>query len=131
MKIINHPSCTDSLGAPSDMQDGSCSALPVRYEKTEHGMFAVSYWLPEAAELAAIMAGGGVELWVRAPGRQHPVVAVGTFDSIGTFEPAASLDAGIEMIRGVVEKVLAGAGPMENRNHTRDMLVAALVEVLQ
>lgn len=130
MKIINHPSCTHSLGAPSDMQDGSCSALPVRYETTEHGTFAVSYWQPEVFDLATIMAGGGIELWVRAPGRQHPVVAVGVYDSIGAYEPS-SLDQGVELIRSAVDKVLAGAGPMENRDHTRDLIVAELVAVMQ
>lgn len=79
MKIINHPDCTHPLGAPSDMQDGSCDALPVMYQTTEHGQFAVSFWQPDPDDLAELLAGGGINLWVRAPGRQHPVVALGTF----------------------------------------------------
>jgi len=79
MKIINHPACTHQLGAPSDMQDGSCDALPVMYQDTEHGQFAVSFWQPEPDDLAELLAGGGINLRVRAPGRQHPVVALGTF----------------------------------------------------
>lgn len=79
MKILNHPACTHQLGAPSDMQDGSCDALPVMYQTTEHGTFAVSFWQPDADDLAELLAGGGINLWVRAPGRQHPVVALGTF----------------------------------------------------
>lgn len=78
MKIIKHPSCTHSLGAPSDMQDGSCRALPVRYDETEHGTFAVSFWKPESEDLALLAAGGVVTLHVRASGRQHPVVSVST-----------------------------------------------------
>lgn len=77
MKIINHESCETIIGAPSDMQDGSCEGLPVRYEETEHGTFAVSYWQPEPADMALIMGGGLITLHVRAPGRQHPVVALG------------------------------------------------------
>jgi len=127
MKIINHPACTTSLGAPSDMQDGSCSALPVRYETTEHGTFAVSYWLPERDDLATILAGGGVELWVRAPGRQHPVVAVGTFESLR----AEPIRPDIEFVRGVIDSVLAGARPMENRDRTRDQILGALLAALQ
>lgn len=86
MKITNHPSCTHTIGAPTDMQDGSCAALPVRYEETLHGLFAISYWQPEPDDLVELLAGGGIELWVRAPGRQHPVVALGTFPCTAGFE---------------------------------------------
>lgn len=77
MKIVNHPSCTHQLGAPSDMDDGSCETLPVRYEETNYGTFAVSYWQPEAEELELLLAGGALTLHIRAQGRQHPVVALG------------------------------------------------------
>lgn len=89
MKILNHPACTHQLGAPSDMQDGSCDALPVMYQTTEHGQFAVSFWQPEPDDLAELLAGGGINLWVRAPGRQHPVVALGTFPQPPTDEKSA------------------------------------------
>lgn len=86
MKILNHPACTHQLGAPSDMQDGSCDALPVMYQTTEHGTFAISFWQPDAEELVELLAGGGIALHVRAPGRQHPVVMVGTFPCPDGFE---------------------------------------------
>lgn len=78
MEIYHHPACTHTLGAPADMQDGSCDALPVAYQDTEHGRFAVSFWLPSAEELAELNAGQPVALGVRAVGRQHPVVFVAT-----------------------------------------------------
>ncbi len=78
MEIINHPLCDQVIGAPSDMQDGVCSALPVANHEDEHGKWAISFWKPDEVELAMLNAGGTIALWVRAPGRQHPVVAVGT-----------------------------------------------------
>jgi hypothetical protein len=89
MDIQRHPSCTHELGAPSDMQDGSCSALPVAYQETEYGTFALSFWKPDAAELAALNAGGAVVLGVRAIGRQHPVVFMTATPE--ATEPTASL----------------------------------------
>lgn len=71
-----HKSCTDLLGAPSDMPEPDCEKLPVHYEDTEFGKFAVSYWRPTPEELLAITQGAIIQLWVRAPGRQHPVVAI-------------------------------------------------------
>ena len=80
MKIINHSACNAVIGAPEDMQDGSCESLPVAYQTTNDGTFAVSFWEPDATELAVLAQGGGIALWVRAQGRQHPVVAVGTYE---------------------------------------------------
>jgi hypothetical protein len=76
MEIFNHPACTHTIGAPSDMQDGSCDALPVLYHENEHGVFAWSFWKPSVEELSALNAGGTVALGVRAVGRQHPVVSM-------------------------------------------------------
>lgn len=78
MEIFRHSACTHELGAPADVQDGSCETLPVAYVTTEHGMFALSFWKPDAHELALINAGHPVALGVRAVGRQHPVVFVTT-----------------------------------------------------
>lgn len=77
MEIFRHPACTHDIGAPADMQDGSCSALPVFEYATEHGMFTYSFWKPDTVELERLNNGGSVMLGVRAVGRQHPVVAVG------------------------------------------------------
>jgi hypothetical protein len=78
MEIFHHPACTHNLVAPSDMQDGSCEALPVMYEETPHGVFAVSFWKPTADELKSLNSGSAIALGVRAVGRQHPVVWLST-----------------------------------------------------
>lgn len=90
MNIYQHPACTAFIGAPSDMQDGSCDALPVAIQTDEHGTWSVSFWKPEPAELARLNAGGAVSLHVRAHGRQHPVVAVGAQAPV-PGEPAPSV----------------------------------------
>jgi hypothetical protein len=77
MDIRKHPACTTVIGAPSDMQDGSCSGLPVAYTQDEYGTWANSFWKPSPDELAALNQGGSIVLIVRAGGRQHPVVALG------------------------------------------------------
>lgn len=88
MEIVKHPLCTASLGAPSDMQDGSCASLPVMYNHDEYGTWAQSFWKPTAEELATMNAGGGIILHVRAFGRQHPVVAMSTWPALAPDEPA-------------------------------------------
>ncbi len=95
MKIINHPACTAIIGAPTDMQDGSCEGLPVMYQTTEHGMFAVSFWQPEPDDMIELLAGGGIALHVRAHGRQHPVVALGTFPCPGAFVQSGATMEGL------------------------------------
>jgi hypothetical protein len=77
MEIRRHASCTRDIGAPSDMQDGSCSALPVAEVWDKSGIWSQSFWKPDEAELAALNSGGAVVLGLRAVGRQHPVVWVG------------------------------------------------------
>lgn len=89
MNPHQHSACTHSIGAPSDMQDGSCSDLPIHYHRDEHGLWSVSFWKPLPEEVAQIMAGGGVMLMVRAVGRQHPVVGVGSYAS---EEPAPEIN---------------------------------------
>lgn len=89
MDIINHPLCTSVIGAPADMQDGSCSGLPVAYDSDKYGTWAVSFWKPNAAELAIILEGGTVALYVRASGRQHPVVGMGAYPAaVGAARPS-------------------------------------------
>lgn len=76
MKILTHPLCNTSIGAPTDMQDGSCETLPVHQMRDNHGQWSVSFWEPNADELAVLNAGGSIALHVRAVGRQHPVVGM-------------------------------------------------------
>lgn len=78
MEILNHPSCTTSIGAPSDMPNPDCSDLPCTIVKDEHGTWTVSYWKPDETELADLNGGGCIALYVRASGRQHPVVGLAT-----------------------------------------------------
>jgi uncharacterized membrane protein len=77
MDIIQHPACTETLCAPSDMQDGSCDSLPVAVTEDEHGYWSVSFWKPTQDDLDVLNDGGTIALWVRAKGRQHPVVGLG------------------------------------------------------
>ena len=77
MQILQHRLCTDSIGAPSDMPEPDCSALPCMYLEDEFGKWTVSFWKPDAEEVARLNAGGCITLSVRAAGRQHPVVGLG------------------------------------------------------
>lgn len=81
MDIIKHPACDSEIGPPADMQDGSCSTLPILRHRDEHGQWAISFWKPSADDLAVMNAGGGIALHVRAGGRQHPVVGMSTFEA--------------------------------------------------
>ena len=79
MEILTLANCNDIIGAPSDMQDGSCSALPVeKYTDDQGGMWCASFWKPSEEEVAVLVNGGVIALHVRAAGRQHPVVAIAT-----------------------------------------------------
>jgi hypothetical protein len=76
---------TRNLGAPQDW-DGDiskCNVLPIRDVMTEHGPFMVSSWEPTPDEMAAINAGGSIQLWIAGTG--HPVVSL-TVDAV---EPEA------------------------------------------
>lgn len=76
MEIIRHPACTHSLGAPADMQDGSCESLPVFQHDSGHGIFTYSFWRPSAGELEVLKAGGMLMLGVRTLREAHPVVSL-------------------------------------------------------
>jgi len=77
MDIINHPCVNAVIGPPSDLSEDRCSGLPVAEIETEDGIFSVSFWKPAQADLDILNDGGCITLWVRAKGRQHPVVALG------------------------------------------------------
>lgn len=82
MQIINHPYATHVIGKPSDLTDDQCAPLPVGYIDAPEGPFTVSFWQPTALDLVNLNAGGCVTLFVRAAGRQHPVVSVGTLEKV-------------------------------------------------
>lgn len=78
MDILHLSNCNSVIGPPSDMQDGSCSSLPVEvYQDGVGAVWSRSFWKPSQDELAILNAGGVIDLHIRASGRQHPVVAVG------------------------------------------------------
>lgn len=82
MEILNHPLCTQVIGAPSDMPEPACAPLPIAVHTDADGQWAISFWMPDASELAMLNAGGCVALHVRASGRQHPVVGVNTCPAV-------------------------------------------------
>lgn len=87
MDIVKNTICNNIIGAPSDMQDGSCSALPIHeYEDEKGNRWAVSFWKPDQDELTALVSGGIITLHIRAAGRQHPVVGMGV-ESGPAFQP--------------------------------------------
>lgn len=57
--------------------NGVCGELPMRYETDEHGnLMLASVWFPTPEEIAAIVGGAPVKLWVL--GNRHPPVMLGT-----------------------------------------------------
>jgi len=76
MRFIQHPSNNKVLGAPAgwDQKDLPCGALPVTVTDENGTPAMVSFWKPDADELAALNAGHSVHLWVL--GSVHPVVSM-------------------------------------------------------
>lgn len=77
MDRTQHPSNNSVLGAPKGWDQGElpCSALPITRTSFEGQPAMLSYWRPDAAELAALNKGGLVVLHVI--GGMHPPVALG------------------------------------------------------
>lgn len=87
MEIIRAPGTNHDFGAPADMQDGSCDALPVVIHKNEHGTWAQSIWQPSLEERAALAEGHPLVLNIRISGEPgvppgHPVVALGVMANL-------------------------------------------------
>lgn len=66
MRPTQHPSNNRVLGAPADWDQNElpCGALAITdvvYEGVRH---MVSFWRPDANDLAVLNAGGTVSLWV-------------------------------------------------------------------
>lgn len=66
---ILHPEGAQVIAGPADMPD--CQPLPI--VRTEDAM--ISFWQPNAYELEALQRGGSI--FLRIPGRVHPVVSLG------------------------------------------------------
>jgi hypothetical protein len=76
MIVYQIKDATRVLGAPSDW-DGKeipCNALPILDVTIPEGQFMVSEWMPSREEIARLVLGEPVKLWVR--GTEHPVVAL-------------------------------------------------------
>lgn len=85
MEIVNHSSCNLVIGAPADMSNGACSSLPVLQHQDENGLWSISFWKPSEEELKQLQEGGYIALWVRASGRQHPVVGMSSHPAEITY----------------------------------------------
>lgn len=72
MQKIQHPSNNEVLGAPVGWDQGelACNALPITRTHVGDLPAVVSYWCPDADELAALNAGG-----------RHRVVGAGRDDA--------------------------------------------------
>nr|WP_315242039.1 hypothetical protein [uncultured Albidiferax sp.] len=77
MRYTQHPTNNDVLGAPKgwNQTELPCGALPVTRTTVEGQPVMVSFWRPDAEELAALNRGDAVSLWIYGGG--HPVVAIG------------------------------------------------------
>lgn len=70
MKQVNHPLCNRVLGAPKgwNANEGTkalpCDALAVRDDVINGVPVVISFWKPDAQELALLNAGGTVALHV-------------------------------------------------------------------
>ena len=65
MRFTQHPSNNAVLGAPPGMPHEQCSALPVTRVQYQDGSPGImSYWRPDAAELAALASGAVIRLSV-------------------------------------------------------------------
>jgi hypothetical protein len=77
MRFTQHTSNNGVLGAPPgwDQKELPCGALPITRTEIDGHAVMVSFWKPDAEELAALNRGDSISLWIY--GAQHPVVAMG------------------------------------------------------
>ena len=66
MNQYQHHTNNDVLGAPEgwDQSQLPCSALPITRTECDGIPAVVSYWKPTENELAILVAGGSIALWV-------------------------------------------------------------------
>jgi hypothetical protein len=77
MNRHQHPSNNGVLGAPAGWNQGElpCGALPITRMEVDGKPMIGSFWKPTAEELADLVAGGSVALWVI--GATMPPVSLG------------------------------------------------------
>ena len=65
MRITQHPTNNDVLGAPAGMTPEQCTAAPITRVQFTDGVITVrSYWRPTTEDLELLMLGGLVEVEV-------------------------------------------------------------------
>lgn len=66
MNKLQHRSNNGVLGAPAgwDQAELPCAALPITRTHMDGVPCIVSYWTPTAAEIAQIVAGAPIALWI-------------------------------------------------------------------
>ena len=77
MRPTQHPSNNRVLGAPAgwDRSELPCGALAITDQIIDGVPHVVSFWRPDADDLAKLNAGGTVALWI--VGRTMPPASVG------------------------------------------------------
>ena len=77
MQMCEIAGATRVMVAPKDWKgvDGPCHDLQIQDVPTPEGNFMVSAWRPTDEELAELMNGKAVLLWIR--GTEWPVVSLG------------------------------------------------------
>lgn len=77
MDFVNHPTCNARLGPPPGVSAEQCGTLPVkRWRMPGYGPVDTSFWRPNAAELAALNAGGSIAVNLHVGPGQHPMMSV-------------------------------------------------------
>jgi hypothetical protein len=87
MKFLQHPDCTRVVCAPkswSQVGEVECGALPVMDTVMGDLPAVASFWLPDKAELACLMA--GMPLVVMVAGKEHQPLLVGVVDEVARKE---------------------------------------------
>lgn len=76
MDIGHIEGATVTLGQPKDWDEskGKCYGLPVLVGESEIGRVMISAWFPTPDELAQLIAGESIKLWIY--GNTHPVVSL-------------------------------------------------------
>lgn len=75
MRPIQHPQCNDVLAAPPGVSIDDCRALPIARTVLDGVHVIMSFWQPDAEQLAALAKGAPVVLVIPA-GAPHPPIRV-------------------------------------------------------
>lgn len=73
MWFINHPNCNRNMGAPQGLES-EVETLRIADRTDRFGRAMTSYWLPNAADLEVLNAGGSVALTIHS--QVHPILSM-------------------------------------------------------